>query len=116
MATEQQIAQMLLQIQAMGEQQTALNTRLAEQQTAMQQLQQQLQTAVDRAERAQETTANLAKVSAAAVTQKGGWDGGNLVDGRAVGQPFKYTGKADQDFAEWVAKFTDFVKAKWEKK
>ena len=89
MATEQQVQQLMLQIQAMAEQQAVQNTRMTE-------LQLQLNAAVERADRAQQTTADLAKVSAAAV---GRWDGG-LVDGRAVGQPFKYIGKPDQEFSE----------------
>ena len=58
-------------------------------------------------ERADKTEEALVKASV------GGWSGGgSLVDGRAVGQPFKYFGKTDQDFSEWTSKFTDFVKAK----
>jgi len=41
--------------------------------------------------------------------------GGNsdLVDCRGVGQPFKYTGRKDQDFSEWDHKFRIFVAAKF---
>ena len=83
----------------------AMNNNMAQQNNLIAQLWLDLNAAVERADRAQQTTADLAKVSAAAV---GRWDGG-LVDGRAVGQPFKYTGNADQDLPEWVSKFTDFV-------
>ena len=58
---------MMLQMQAMAEQQTVVTNRFTEQQNAMTQLQLQLNAAVERADRAQQTTADLAKVSAAAV-------------------------------------------------
>ena len=36
-----------------------------------------------------------------------------MVDSQGVGQPFKFSGKSDQDFAEWQHKFKTFVKAKF---
>ena len=70
-------------------------------------MREQMTKAVERADRANKVTEDMAKAST------GNWSGGgSLVDGRAVGQPFKYSWKADQDFSEWTSKFTDFVKAK----
>ena len=66
----------------------AMNNQMAQQQNSMAQMQLQLNAALEEAKQARQTTADIAKLSAAAA---GRWDGG-LVDGRALGQPFKYTG------------------------
>lgn len=39
--------------------------------------------------------------------------GKDLVDTKGVGQPFKFSGKSDQDFSAWQFKFKTFVKAKF---
>ena len=36
-----------------------------------------------------------------------------LVDARGVGQPFKFSGKVDQDFSEWDHKMRTFLRAKF---
>ena len=38
---------------------------------------------------------------------------GSTVDNKGVGQPWKYAGKADQNFQEWSSKFLLYVKAKF---
>ena len=38
---------------------------------------------------------------------------GGLIDTKGVGQPFKFSGKSDQDWGEWVHKFKTFVRAKY---
>ena len=94
MATVEQMIQQLVQQQQ-------------EQRAEIAFLREQMTKAVERADRANKVTEDMAKASA------GNWSGGgSLVDGRAVGQPLKYSGKTDQDFSEWTSKFTDFVKAK----
>ncbi|CAE8638172.1 unnamed protein product, partial [Polarella glacialis] len=54
-----------------------------------------------------------------AASQVGRRDGDSILDGRGVGQPFKFTGKRDakgkpeQDFAAWSLKMVTFLKAKF---
>ncbi|CAE8624736.1 unnamed protein product [Polarella glacialis] len=54
-----------------------------------------------------------------AASQVGRRDGDSIIDGRGVGQPFKFTGKRgakgkpEQDFAEWSLKMVTFLKAKF---
>ena len=38
---------------------------------------------------------------------------GSSVDKRGVGQPWKFTGKRDQDFSEWEFKFRNFIRASY---
>ena len=42
-----------------------------------------------------------------------GGDRGEIVDLKGVGQPHKYTGKEEAEFAEWAHKFMVFVSAKF---
>ena len=37
----------------------------------------------------------------------------DIVDMKGIGQPFKLTGKPDQDFAEWTHKVKTFLSAKY---
>lgn len=37
----------------------------------------------------------------------------DLIDSKGVGQPFKFSGKSDQDFSEWNHKFKTFMRAKY---
>ena len=36
-----------------------------------------------------------------------------MVDSKGVGQPFKFNGSENQDFAEWSSKMTTYLKAKF---
>ena len=90
-------------------QMATLTAQMAEQQRVIAEMQRSLVLVTDRAQRVETSMSDLLKVSAAAVSKAGEKD---IVDGRAVGQPFKFSGKGDQDFAEWTSKFTDFIKAK----
>ena len=94
--------QTLLQIQT----QVALQQdRLLRQEQQVTQLQAQLLEASTRLVRAEETR-NLVLCMAAKKEE-------GLVDSTGVGQPFKLSGKSDQDFAEWQHKFKAFMKAKY---
>ena len=77
-----------------------LNARIAQLENVIQQLQPALQQA--QADR-------TALIQALANNTKSD----SIVDTKGVGQPFKYTGKKDTDFAEWVHKFTTFIEAKF---
>ena len=72
----------------------------------MSMMQAQLAEATTRMARAEEER-NLALKLASKKTE-------DLVDLKGVGQPLvKFSGKSDQDFAEWQHKFKTFVKAKF---
>eukprot|EP00435_Cladocopium_sp_Y103_P074892 s153_g52.t1 len=93
----------LIQIQA----QVALQQdRLLQQEQRLGQLQTQLLETAQRLVKAEEER-NLVLRLAARKSDEG------LVDSKGVGQPFKFSGKSDQDFAEWQHKFKTFMKAKF---
>ena len=74
-------------------------------QQQMMQLQHQLQDAFGRAARAEEERSIALRLAGSQKSE--------LVDTKGVGQPFKFSGKSDQDFSEWVYKFKTFAKAKF---
>jgi hypothetical protein len=76
------------------------------------QLANQLGDATTRTSQAEEERRQaLALAASAATSGQNGSEG--MVDGKGVGQPWKYSGKPDQDFQEWTAKFLLYVKAKF---
>ena len=86
----------------------AQEAALRDQQTQLANLGNQLADAARRVATAEEERSIALKLAANA-----GGKGDGLVDTKGIGQPFKFNGKADQDFAEWVHKFKTFIKAKY---
>ena len=82
---------------------------VAEQTQAMLSMNSNLQQAMARAERAESERSDMLKIAAKLASSSGG----ELVDTRGVGQPFKFSGKRDQDFAEWDHKMRTFLGAKF---
>ena len=80
---------------------------LIQQQTQMQQVMARLTESNTRAERAEEERYLAMKL----LSQRQGAE--DLVDTKGVGQPFKFSGKTDQDFAEWDHKMKTFLRAKY---
>lgn len=66
----------------------------------------QLQQAEQRVQQAEEERLMALRLAANATRT-------DLVDTKGVGQPFKFSGKSDQDYGEWVHKFKTFVRAKF---
>ena len=70
--------------------------------------------ATTRAEAAEKERSDVIRLAAS----RSRGDDQDIVDGKGVGQPFKFHGKKDargqteQDFAEWSLKFVTFIKAK----
>ena len=92
--TEMQ-AQMQLQQEMLLRQQAQMN----EFATQLQQAQQRVQQAEEERLLALRLAANASRT--------------DLIDTKGVGQPFKFSGKSDQDYGEWVHKFKTFVRAKF---
>ena len=73
-----------------------------------------LVTTTARAEAAEKERSDVIRLAA----QKSGGDRDDIVDGRGVGQPFKFDGRKDQngqaiqDFGEWSVKLITFLSAK----
>lgn len=99
---EQQAQDALLQIQAQMQVQQDMMLRQEQQ---IQMLQEQFQQATLRLQKAEEERSIALRLA--------GSRGDSLVDSKGVGQPFKFSGKPDQDFAEWVHKFKTLLKAKF---
>ena len=66
----------------------------------------QLREATARASQAEEERRQALVLASSA---RGGGNADSMVDGKGVGQLWKYSGKKDQDFQEWIAKFSLFV-------
>ena len=93
---------LLVQLQAQLQVQQEMMLRQDQQ---MQQIQAQFADTVARMHRAEEERSLALKLAAK--------KSDDLVDSKGVGQPFKFSGKQDQDFAEWQHKFRTFMKAKY---
>ena len=85
----------------------AQNEQIAGLMAAMQQTRSEAAEAMARAARAEQERADAMKIAAKALENPGG----DVVDGRGVGQPFKLASTKD-DFAEWVHKTQTFLVAK----
>ena len=73
---------------------------------------QQLQDALARTAEAEKERSDALKI-AAALAGNGYAAGGNIVDNKGVGQPFKFNNSANSDFSEWRYKFVGYVKARY---
>ena len=98
MTQEQMLVQMQAQLQVQQE-------MLLNQQTQMQDFVAKLAEATARTQRAEEERHLALKALSQRTTE-------DLVDVRGVGQPFKFSGKSDQDFSEWDHKMRTFLRAK----
>lgn len=78
---------------------------LQQQQTQLGSLTTQLADAVQRAQQAEADRSRLIEIAASRQ--------GELVDTKGVGQPFKFSGKSDNDFSEWNHKMLTFLRAKY---
>eukprot|EP00435_Cladocopium_sp_Y103_P028725 s170_g7.t1 len=93
---------MLLQLQGQVQ---AQQEHLVRQEQIVNAMQGQLNEATTRMQRAEEERNMVLKL----VTKKTE----DLIDSKGVGQPFKFSGKTDQDFSEWNHKFKTFMRAKY---
>ena len=82
-------------------------TALTQQQGMIRDVTEQLQASEQRAVRAEADRETMVRLFG----PKSG--GSELVDTKGVGQPFKYSGKSDQDFSEWSHKMVTFLRAKY---
>lgn len=92
------------QLQALQQAIATQQMLLQQQQGQIDMMSAQLKSATERANRADEDRSRLIELAT---------KGGGLVDTKGVGQPFKYSGKIDQDFSEWDHKMITFLRAKY---
>ena len=83
--------------------------KVEEQQTRIAQLEVAMTQAVARGERAEQDRTALIRM----LEEKSAGAGAGIVDMKGVGQPFKYNGKKDLDFAEWTHKLRVYLVAKY---
>jgi hypothetical protein len=107
-AVVQGLQQQLQQQAAVQQQQVTLQAEMV---TRIQALDVQSTASTARAEVAEQERRDVLRLAAAAQDSNRGGD--SLVDGRGVGQPFKFNGKPDQDFSEWSLKLLVYLKAKF---
>ena len=102
--TVEDLMRRLEQIQTVVDNQ---QTALTQQQGMIRDVTEQLQASEQRAVRAEADRETMVRLFG----PKSG--GSELVDTKGVGQPFKYSGKSDQDFSEWSHKMVTFLRAKY---
>ena len=106
---EEQLKQLRAEIDSVRQLMQQQAAQVAEQTQAMQSMTTTLQQAIARAERAESERGDMLKIAAKLASSSGG----ELVDTRGVGQPSKFSGRKDQDFAEWDHKVRTFLVAKF---
>ena len=94
------------QIQSLRAAIEAQQLALQQQTTLMGQMSAAIQSAEERAIRAEAERARVIELVSSVKKEE-------LVDTKGVGQPFKYSGKLDQDFSEWDHKMVTFLRAKY---
>lgn len=112
---EQMLVDMQAQLQVQQDMLLQQQTQMQQQQTQMQQQAGQLQMMMNQLADAQTRTERAEEeryLAMRMLSQRQGTE--ELVDTKGVGQPFKFSGKADQDFAEWDHKMKTFLRAKYE--
>ena len=103
----QGLQQQIQQQAAVQQQQIAIQQEMVQRMTA---LGEEVTSSTARADAAEQERKDVLRLAAAAHENRGG---DSLVDGRGVGQPFKFNGKADQDWSEWSLKLLVYLKAKF---
>eukprot|EP00972_Heterocapsa_arctica_P111313 16388355-Heterocapsa_arctica.AAC.1 len=93
-------------LQEMRNELIRLNQRQLESDHTVRQMGGTVQEALGRAERVEEKRASVVRLVKRLADP-------DIVDGKGVGQPFKYTGRKDQDFSEWSYKMSTFVMGKY---
>ena len=86
-----------------------LQIGMQRQQTVLIQQQAQVTYAATRAQAAEQERADMAIIAAKIAARA---DDGDIIDNKALGQPFKYPDKKDSDFAEWDHKVGSFMSAR----
>ena len=87
---------------------------LTDQQLVLQQQQSQIQALNTHVQSAETRAQNAEAERSLVIRALGSSDqSGGLIDTKGVGQPFRYSGKQDQDFAEWDHKMMTYLRAKY---